>query len=339
MEPKAVALFSGGLDSILAVRLLQEQDIEIHAFHMVLDFHAGLPGEHDEALERSAARLGVPLKRCYRPQEYLAIVRNPVHGYGKNLNPCIDCRLFLLRNAAEYMREIGASFLVTGEVVGERPMSQKRNTLRMIEKRAGLLGLILRPLSARLLEPTIPEQEGIVDRERLLDISGRSRKPQMALAERYGITEYPSPAGGCLLTDPGFSRRLRDLLATQQAVGSNDINLLKVGRHFRLSGGLRAVVGRDHADNEAILSLRRPGDVILRNADVPGPVTLCRGVPTDEALRQAAALTARYSKARDQVEVPMNHFMVLADGELEPAPTPLAVRPADAGALGLDHRL
>jgi len=335
MEPKAVALFSGGLDSILAVRVLQEQGIEMHAFHMVLDVHAGLPGSHDEALERSAAALGVPLHRDYRPQEYLAMLRDPPHGYGKNLNPCIDCRLFLLRSAAEYMREIGASFLVTGEVVGERPMSQRRDTLRMIEKRSGLTGILLRPLSARLLEPTLPEIEGVVDRERLLGISGRSRKPQMALARRYGITEYPSPAGGCLLTDAGFARRLRDLLDTQDDVDPSEIHLLKVGRHFRLSGEMRALVGRDHADNEAILSLKRAGDLLLRCADVTGPVTLCRGPASGTALRQAAALTARYSKARDQAQVPVHVWDVLPDGALREPPRRLEVAPAGAERLGV----
>jgi hypothetical protein len=260
----------------------------------------------------------VPLEVLYAPDEYLEMFKKPRYGYGKNMNPCIDCRIFLLSKAAAYMRRIGASFIATGEVVGERPMSQRRDVMTMIVRRAGLEGLVLRPLSAQLLDPTIPEQTGLVDREKLLDIRGRSRKPQMALAERYGITEYPSPAGGCLLTDPGFARRLADLMRTKPGFDSNDVNLLKVGRQFRLGPDQRVVIGRDEPDNEALLSLRRPGDVVLQSDDAPGPITLCRGALDAEALRRAAAMTARYSQARALAESSVRCERVGEDGALKP---------------------
>ena len=215
-------------------------------------------------------------------------------------------------------------------------MSQNRNTMRMIEKRSGMEGLILRPLCAKLLSPTIPEEKGWVDREKLLDISGRGRGRQMELAAKYGITEYPSPAGGCLLTDPGFCRRLRDLLENEGDVGSADVTLLKVGRQFRVSGGARVVIGRTHADNQAILSMARPGDRLLRNADVPGPVTLLRGEATDDGLAQAAALTARYGQARAEAQVAVNCRKVDEHGEQDDAAL-LTVAPSDPEELGVQR--
>jgi tRNA-uridine 2-sulfurtransferase len=191
-------------------------------------------------------------------------------------------------------------------VLGERPMSQRRPALNLIEKQAGLEGLVLRPLSAKLLEPTIPEKEGWVDREKLLDINGRSRKPQIALAAKYGITEYPAPAGGCLLTDPGFAIRLRDLMENNPGFHSNDVQLLKIGRHFRLPNKDRAIIGRDDVENGELVALAQPRDILLDAVDFAGPTSLYRGCGDEEAIKLAAALTAKYGKGREEPAVLVN---------------------------------
>jgi len=324
---KAVALLSGGLDSSLAIRLVQEQGVEVEAVHFVSVFNSTAP-ERPSLLAalRVARRLGARAKTILFTREQLGIVRNPAHGYGSNMNPCIDCHMAMLRGAAERMRQTGAQFIVTGEVVGQRPMSQRAFALGQIDKETGLGGLILRPLSARLLPPTIPEKEGWVDRERLLDIKGRSRKVQLELAARYGLTEHSSPAGGCLLTDPGFSARLRDLFAACGGAEPDlgDIHLLKVGRHFRLDAATKAIVGRLHRENAVIETFSRPTDLLLTTRDAPGPTALLRcgtaapgcaqrgfppgitaegGCATCEHVRTTAALTARYSKLREAPSV------------------------------------
>lgn len=296
--PKALVLFSGGLDSILAVRVLQDQDIDVEAIHFTSVFLAdGATTGEEPAVRQAAQRLGVPLCVEDNSAELLGIVKNPDYGFGSNMNPCIDCRIRNVKRAGEIMRRVGADFLATGEVVGERPMTQNRRTMRAIEKRSGLDGLILRPLSAGLLDPTIPEREGWVERDRLLAIAGRSRKPQIELAAKYGIESFPTPAGGCLLTDPGFAARMRDLLEHDPACDVNDVRLLKAGRHFRLAPSAKAVVGRDRDDNDRILSLAREEDLLMEVATRPGPVTLLRGSATDDNIALAAALTVRYGKA------------------------------------------
>ena len=236
MKRKAVALLSGGLDSRLAIKVMLEQGIDLVAVNYVTVFCTCTSKNSccSEA-KKAADEFSVPLKVFNYTKQFLEIIKNPEHGYGSNLNPCIDCRISMFENAADYMREMGASFLVTGEVLGERPMSQRRDSMRVIERDSGLEGLILRPLSARLLEPTLPEREGIVDREKLLNISGRSRKPQIELAATFDMKDYPCPAGECLLTDPEFAKRMKDLLDQVQDFTINDVKLLKVGRHFRLS--------------------------------------------------------------------------------------------------------
>ncbi len=303
MSIKAVALLSGGLDSSLAIRVVQEQGVEVEGLHFVSVFNGSAP-ERPGLLTalRVARQLGIRAVTANFTREQLALVRCPAHGYGANLNPCIDCHMAMLRRAAEHMRAIGAQFLVTGEVVGQRPMSQRRAVLGAIDRETGLGGLILRPLSAKLLPPTLPEQEGWVDRERLLDIQGRSRKRQLELAARYGITEHASPAGGCLLTDPTFAARLRDLLG---AAGDGDldlfdVHLLKVGRHFRLGPRTKAIVGRNERENATIYTFSRPSDRLLLLRDALGPTTLLRGEPSAESLRTAAALTVRYSRLRGE---------------------------------------
>jgi tRNA U34 2-thiouridine synthase MnmA/TrmU len=294
---RAIALLSGGLDSQLAARVIQEQAIDVLAVTFVAPFHQDpLPGQKLSA-ETAAANLGVPLT-ILRPREaFLEILKHPKHGYGKNMNPCVDCHAFMFRQAGGLMREVGASFLATGEVLGQRPMSQMRHSLRVVEKESGIEGYLLRPLSAKLLPPTIPEQQGWVDREKLLDIEGRSRKRQMELARAYGLKDYPSPAGGCLATDPEFAHRVKDLFAHGDPT-LNDLDLLKHGRHFRLDACTKAVVGRCREDNEFIQGLALPSDWLLELRDMPGPLTLLRGDPSAANVRVAAGLTARYSKAQ-----------------------------------------
>ena len=298
-QHKALALLSGGLDSQLAIRVIQAQGIPVQAVTFWAPFHSN-PASGDKLVAVGAAeRLGVPITVLRETEAFLRLIKNPPHGYGRNMNPCIDCHAFMIRRTGELMAELGGDFIITGEVLGQRPMSQMRGSLRVVEKDSGLEGYLLRPLSAKLLPATIPEERGWVDRERLLALQGRSRKPQMALAEQYGVEEYPGPAGGCLATDPEFSHRLRDLLDHGDASG-NDMELLKQGRHFRLDPATKAAVGRDHEDNLRILELAQPGDQLLELTDRPGPLTLLRGEPSDANLRAAAALTARYSKAKDE---------------------------------------
>ncbi len=293
---KAVSLFSGGLDSQLAVCLIKDQRIEVIAVNFVTPFFGA-----DKRFSQAASDLGVEYHEINIGSIYMDVLRNPVYGYGKNFNPCIDCHAFMLKNAAVYMREIGASFLITGEVLGERPMSQNKSSLSAVEKHSGCKGLILRPLSAKLLPPTIPEIEGWVDRNQLLDISGRSRIRQMQLAEHYGIKDYPTPAGGCLLTQENYSKRLRRIIDEKPDIKVDEFEILRLGRHFYIGAGVLLVVGRNHIENERLLDLAVKDDYILRVTDRPGPVGLVRLLKPDNDpnLQLAAGIVARYSDARD----------------------------------------
>ena len=294
-KTKAVGLLSGGLDSTLAAKLMLEQGIQVYAINFTSPFCTCTPKTAGCAAAVTAVKeLGdIPLKRVGLGDEYLAIVRNPKHGYGSGMNPCIDCRIFKIQKAGEYMREIGASFLFTGEVLGQRPMSQHRAALNIIDRETGLEGLILRPLSAKLLTPSIPEKEGWVAREGLLEIRNRSRKPQMALAAEYGILDYPCPAGGCLLTDPGFARRMKDLM-TYSEISLNNAELLKVGRHFRLTPQAKLVVGRNKAENEKLIGLARRQDIRFDPVELKGPVGLGRGHFNQDDIQKSVSLLARY---------------------------------------------
>jgi len=253
---KAIGLLSGGLDSSLAIKLMLYQEIEVVGLNFITQFSAG----KEEAI-RVASKFGIELKVITFGEEYIRMVKNPGYGYGKNMNPCIDCRILQFKRAKEYMDKIGASFVFTGEVLGERPMSQRRDAINLIEKESGLKGLVLRPLSAKLLPPTIPEKEGLIDRELLLAISGRRRKEQMELAKRFGIS-YPTPAGGCRLTDPNFALRLKESFDHDED-STRDMHLLRYGRHFRLQTGAKAIVGRNERENEIISNLARKGDRLI----------------------------------------------------------------------------
>jgi len=291
---RALGLTSGGLDSILSALVLKEQGIEVVWVNFETPFFSS-----DRA--RSAARMtGIPLRVKNITRVYVEMLKNPNCGYGTNMNPCLDCHALMLEIAGSMMTKEGFDFLFTGEVMGQRPMSQTKPSLRYVEKRSGFAGHILRPLSAKLLPPTIPEERGLVDRERLLDISGRSRKRQMELAETFGISDYPGPGGGCLLTDIGFSRRLKDLFEHQDDYEQRDFELLKHGRHFRLDNNYKVVVGRTREDNRQISRLIDPHkDIQLRMMDMPGPTVLIPFGAPEEIVREAATLCAAYSRAED----------------------------------------
>ena len=299
MNKKCIAMLSGGLDSILAIKLMQEQGVEVQAVNFSIDFCACIMQDGENVATKSAKMLGVPIKVVDITEEYLTVLRNPKHGYGANINPCIDCKIFMLKKAKEMMPEVGASFIITGEVLGERPMSQRLDALNIITRDSGLKGLLLRPLSAKLLDPTLPEKEGAVDRGRLLDISGRSRKPQFALAAKYSIKEYPNPAGGCLLTDPGFANRVKDLIA-HDSLNVSDLKFLTVGRHFRISPSAKLAVGRDQDENKALEVLAKEGDIFLKLKDRQGPLAVLRGAHDEYIIKLGASIAAYHTKFRNE---------------------------------------
>ncbi|MEW6170880.1 MAG: 7-cyano-7-deazaguanine synthase, partial [Candidatus Omnitrophota bacterium] len=242
---KAVALLSGGLDSTLATKLMQEQGIYLLALNFKTPFCLCDGKSSKGCINHAKAvadNLGIDFKIINVTDDFLKILKKPKHGFGSCMNPCIDCRILKFRKAKEIMQEIGASFIITGEVLGQRPMSQHKKSLNLIDKESDLEGFVLRPLSAKLLPETIPEKNKWVCRDKLLSYNGRTRKPQIALAKKFNIKDYPCPAGGCLLTDPGFARRLKDLLKYDK-LDLNNIELLKVGRHFRLNSEAKLIVG------------------------------------------------------------------------------------------------
>jgi len=289
---KALALLSGGLDSTLAVKLIADQGIKVEAINFVTPFCLCRKGGCGAA--EVVKKFDIPLKIVSVGKDYLKIVRNPKHGYGRNMNPCIDCRIFMFKKAKRFAKEIGAYFIFSGEVLDQRPMSQHMRTLNIIEKEAGLEGKILKPLSAKLLPETEAEKRGWVDRERLLDIRGRSRKNQIELAKKFGITEYPCPSGGCLLTYRDFANKLRDLFEHKKRYSIKDVQLLKIGRHFR-SGKNKIIVGRNDNENKILLQLKTKDDYYFENQGYGSPITLLQGPKTKGAVKKAAFLTAYYS--------------------------------------------
>lgn len=300
---KAIALISGGLDSRLAAKLVLQQGINLLGVHFTSLFSCSHDDEGETAEARAAAKqLGIPLTIQDITEDLTRLVNDPPHGHGSGMNPCIDCRILQLGRAKRMMEENNARFIVSGEVVGQRPMSQRRGAMNVIEKEAGVEGLLLRPLSAHSLEPTIAENRGWVDRDLLRDFSGRNRTPQMELAEKLGITDYPSPAGGCRLTDPHYARRVRDLRRHHE-LNLDNVRLLGTGRHFRLSDNARLVVGRSHEENLLIEAEVRDCDYLLVARQLPGPTALGRGSFDDSLLRLAAAITARYGQGREQKSV------------------------------------
>lgn len=299
---KAISLMSGGLDSTLATKIVKDIGIEILALNFTSPFctctshNRKALGCKNEAL-RIAHDLGIAVRLLPKGREYIQLIRNPKYGYGSAMNPCIDCRIFMFRKAKEVMEEVGASFIITGEVLGQRPMSQRRDTMLRIEKEAGLTGLIIRPLSAKHLEPTAFEREGIVDRERLLAVKGRSRNIQIQLAAEYNINDYPCPAGGCLLTDRRFAEKLKDYFLHNKDDTDyvKQMELLKIGRHFRLPGGAKVILGRESYENERLVILNR-GEMPLIEGDFPGPVALLDGEVDEGNLSFVVAALTRFNK-------------------------------------------
>ncbi len=296
---RALGLISGGLDSVLAAELLRRQGIEVSGITFTSPFFGA------DRARAAAAAAGLDLIVEDITDPHWALVKDPPRGYGKNMNPCLDCHALMLRTAGRHLAPGGFDFLFTGEVLGQRPFSQNRQSLWLVERDSGLAGRILRPLSARRLDPTEPEQADLVDRARLLDISGRSRQRQLALAEAWGITEFAAPAGGCLLTVPSFAVRLRDLLDLRPEAGPDEAELIKTGRYFRLPQGWIIIVGRHQADNERLWSLARPQDVLAKQPGPPGPTALVLGGGDESARRVAAAMTVHFSRTDNTRPVPV----------------------------------
>ncbi len=305
MKNKAIGLFSGGLDSCLAVKVILEQGIEVIAMVCDLWRHPEIEGD-DYPLRKLAESLGAVYLYEDLSDDYPELLHNPRWGYGTAVNPCIDCKYLMMKRAAKRMKEMGASFVFTGEVLGQRPMTQNRKSMDMLLEKSGLGGRLVRPLSAKHLPPTIPEEEGILDRSKLLDIRGRSRERQIALAEEYGITEYGAPGGGCILTEREYGAKVQDFL--QNPVGRKmtpeDLELFRTGRHFRLSPDVKMIMGKNHEENLKLAEYAE-GRISITTGDVPGPFTLMEGKPDDKTLKLAGGIIARYAKKVDPPELEM----------------------------------
>ncbi len=306
----AVALFSGGLDSILACRLIMEQSIRVKALKCVSPFFDyDLLKRRQQYCREVKEKYGIDVELVDISDDFIRLLKNPPHGFGRYFNPCIDCKILMLGKAAELMKRYGASFIITGEVLGQRPMSQRRDTLRIIERDSGLSDYLLRPLSAGLLPPTAAERRGLVDSKRLPTVSGRGRRVQIRLAEKFSITDYPTPAGGCILADPNLSRRIRLLYdgffpTAAEEISIVDIRFLLLGRHFLLSESSWFILGRDQRENEKICALAGDRDLLITMRERPGPTGILRSgcgagrIPAarERVMRQAAELVVRFGK-------------------------------------------
>ena len=319
---KAIAAFSGGLDSILAAVLVHRLGIGVTLLHVRHLFSANEEGR--ARLRAAAERVGLPLRIVDASAEHLDVIRNPKHGYGRGMNPCIDCRIFMLKLAKRVMEEEGAQFVVTGEVLGQRPKSQHHRALQQAAEESGLGDRLVRPLSANLLPDTLPVREGWLRREDLLAIQGRGRERQMALAVELGVTDYPQPAGGCVLIEKAYAARVRDAFAHlgRENVDIEAFRLLKIGRHFRLSDRSKAIIGRNEAENEALETFAG-GRTRIEPLEVMGPTALVEGDPSEEDLLLAAALAARYADHGERAAIPM--VVSGEDGEQTVDVTPIAV--------------
>jgi tRNA-uridine 2-sulfurtransferase len=292
---KGIVLFSGGLDSLLAARVLMEQDLEIIGYHCILPFVAPdvLPDELGPVKLATQIYLPVVTHRC--GNEYIDLIRNPPHGYGKHANPCIDCHIYFIKKAADYMREIHADFVATGEVVGQRPMSQMKHTMNHIERVTDLKGRLVRPLSAKLLRPTQLEIDGIINRDMLCGLNGRSRKAQFELAEKYNIQEYSSPSGGCLFTDTNIAKRVKDVLMWHNDVQLHDLYLLTIGRHFRISEKAKAIVARNENENMELDKYKDKSDYFFL-PEFKGPSVYVKGIICDNEITEIGEILRRYGK-------------------------------------------
>lgn len=294
MGAKGLSLLSGGLDSQLAVKVLQDAGAEVECVCFETPFFSA------DSARRAAAALGVRLHVVDFTDDECRLIENPPHGFGGAMNPCIDCHATMIRRAGEMMASLGYDFVATGEVLNQRPMSQNRQSLGVVERTSGLAGRLLRPLCAQLLVPTIPEAEGKIDRTKLLGLSGRRREPQFELARKYGVVDYPSPAGGCKLTEKGFGHRLKDLLEHEGLGERRLVELLPIARRFRFDDGNGVILGRDSREN-AILKGCADLGAIVYTVNCPGPTALVPGKPSEEALQRTSALVAAWSR-HDQLQ-------------------------------------
>ncbi len=314
---RGISLLSGGLDSMLAICVLREQGVEMEGIVFKSPFF------DIKAAYKASEQLKVKLHVVDFSQDILGLVRKPPHGFGGAMNPCIDCHARMILRAGEFMREHGYDFVSTGEVLNQRPMSQNRRSLETVAKTSGLEGYLVRPLSAQLLDPTVPELDGRIDRERLCAISGRNRQPQMALVKKYGLKEFPSPAGGCLLTEKGFCNKLRDLYDHTEGIPPvRDVELLKFSRQFRLPDGGRIIVGRNRADNMALKALANEGRTILHTVNVPGPTAAVLGEIPEEDLLRAAAIIADYGDKGERADIVVKVITPEGSRELTVKPLP-----------------
>ncbi|MEI6166555.1 MAG: tRNA 4-thiouridine(8) synthase ThiI [bacterium] len=310
----ALVMMSGGLDSMLAAAVLKAQGIQVTGLCFESPFFSA-----DKA-RAAAALLGIPLMVEEFTHELIPIIEHPKHGFGSCINPCIDCHAAMINHAGKIIERDGFNFIATGEVLNQRPMSQTKRTLNIVSEESGYGNRLLRPLSAKLLPETEAERLGWVDRSRLLDLNGRSRKPQQKLAEQYGITEYPPSAGGCKLTEPHFAGRVHDLRRNGQLRDLRAVELLKIGRHFRLASTVKVIVGREAAENDQLEAMALPGEVLLNVEVIPGPTTLITGTATEAIILEAARLCARYSDARTNPEVIINIRSATGPRQLHVAP-------------------
>ena len=295
-NPTVIALLSGGLDSSIVVKLMLDQGLGVLALNFVSPFCTCSPKKDGgcRMAARVAQSMGVELRVMNKGLDYLRIVERPRFGYGRGLNPCIDCRIYILRKAALVMRETGAVCVVTGEVLGQRPMSQHRQALDIIERESGLTGRLLRPLSAHLLPPTIPEKEGLIHRDRMLNLNGRTRSPQLAIAKERGVEIFGCPSGGCLLTDPAIARRLKDVFDHCPGWDERDARLTTMGRHFRLHPRLKIILGHDATENARLEQMAGPLPVIAFTKE-PGPTAVLRGPYDENDLATVGRLMRRFS--------------------------------------------
>jgi len=297
----ALAMISGGLDSILAAKIVKDQGIEV----IGICFKSNFFGE-ENAL-KIVKQIDIPLEVVDFSDEHFKMVKNPKHGYGKNMNPCIDCHAMMMRHCGELLERFHADFIITGEVLNQRPMSQNRSALDIVKNESGIGHKILRPLCAKNLNPTQMEIEGLIDREALMDIKGRNRKIQIELAEKLGILEYPSPAGGCKLTEPNYSIRLEDLLEHKEDASKKDLELLKIGRHFRISKGAKIISTRTEEEGELLEQFLTQEDLMFLATDYNGSTVAVIGKATNEDIEFAAKISGRYCKGRYDKSVSISY--------------------------------